>query len=91
MQPFLNPVQLYLNDKSSVSSKTGFLGPYKVKLYIYVFSFYKQTLLVWLGVRIIKHFIYVYVADNIGFLGNTNTISVYKIENVNFVQNCAAI
>lgn len=56
VQPFLNPVQLYLNDKSSVSSKTGFLGPYKVKQYIFFFSFYKQILLVWLGVRIIKHF-----------------------------------
>lgn len=39
MQPFLNPVQLYLNDKSSVSSKTGFLGPYKVKQYIFFLVF----------------------------------------------------
>lgn len=67
MQPFLNPVQLYLNDKSSVSSKTGFLGPYKVKQYIFFFSFYKQILLVWLGVRIIKHFFIGHVADSIGF------------------------
>lgn len=56
-----------------------------------LYSFIKQYFfgLAWL--KIIKHF-HVYVEDNIVFLcANTNTILVYKIENVNFVQNSAHI